>query len=270
MKNTLQVHLVQFSIAWEDQEKNYRNVLALLGKNPPAEGSVVCLPELFSTGYTMRAEKFAENLHQSPTLRFLSGIAQFYECFVIGSLIIRSKSGKPTNSALALSPEGKVLSRYDKIHLLPLGKEHKAYKQGNRTTAFKIKGKLFSILVCYDLRFPELFRILYEKNVSGIFLLANWPAKRHDHWEILTQARAVENQCYLFCVNRTGRDPHHRFKGESRIIDPFGRVLSSSKSPGVVSKTVDIDHPEEEKKRLPFYSSRAKRIYKKYPPYNEP
>jgi omega-amidase len=268
MTEKLDIHLVQFSIIWEDQEKNYAKVLSLLRKNPPKKGSVICLPELFSTGYTPAPHRFAEKIKGSATIRFLRAIAREFSSFVIGSAVLHSsESSKPFNSAVALSPDGEIISRYDKIHLLPLGKEARAYGKGRKISMFRVKNRLFSIFICFDLRFPELFRSAYDRDVDGIFILANWPSVRQRHWEILTKARAVENQCYIFGVNRTGRDPYSSYKGGSCIIHPSGEALATSQREGILSCRVSLKETAEERKMLPFKKSRRTTVYKNYPPY---
>ena len=150
----------------------------------------------------MNPDKFAESPENSQTIKFLSYIARSYRCYVIGSLILKSKKNRPLNSAVAISPDGKLLYKYDKIHLLPLGKESTVYSYGENIGCFKIYGYIFSILICFDLRFPEPFRILYNKGVTGIFILANWPSIRQLHWDSLLRARAIENQSFIIGINR--------------------------------------------------------------------
>lgn len=266
--NYINVHLVQFSIAWENKRRNYKKVSSLLKKASPKSGSVICLPELFATGYTMNPSRFKEGTKKSPTCDFLASLAVQHKSFVIGSLVTPSKSrAKPFNSAVVFSPKGKIIYQYDKIHLFPLGKEHKVYKKGEGIGVFRIKGKLFSILICFDLRFPELFRFLYAKNVTGIFLPANWPSARQKHWKALTLSRAIENQCYIFGVNRTGRDPHNKYKGGTCIIHPTGETLISSGKEGIISYKIDLNASSAIKKKYPFNKSRSIDVYKNFLPY---
>ena len=267
-KNTRPVCLVQLSLCWENQKKNYNRIFSLLEKNPPPEGSIICLPELFSTGYTMRPHLFSEHPGTSETQDFLASLAKRYHSHIIGSLIVRLPGqNRPFNSAIVLSPEGKTLRRYDKVHLFPLGRESRAYSPGKSISVFSIKGKLFSVFICYDLRFPELFRIAREKKVAGAFLIANWPAERQSHWENLIRARAVENQYFVMAVNRCGRDPVHSYKGGSCIIDPSGKTLISSRRQEILTLEIDLDAVSRERASLPFQRSSVFDVYKKYKPY---
>ena len=141
-KNTLSVCLVQLSLHWEDQKKNYSRVSSLLEQNPPPKGSIICFPELFSTGYTMRPHLFSERPGRSETQDFLASLAKKYHSYIIGSLIVRLPGqNRPFNSAIVLSPEGKTLCRYDKVHLFPLGRESRAYSPGKSISVFSIKRK---------------------------------------------------------------------------------------------------------------------------------
>lgn len=239
----------------------------MLKKHPVERESLICFPEYFATGFTLSPGKTAERA-SGPTSEFLSQVATEHSCYVIGSSIMKSsKDPKPRNSALVFSPKGKKLVQYDKTHLFSPGGEKNTYSSGTKVSAFQVRDRLFSVLLCFDLRFPELFRILYEKNVSGIFVLANWPAARHHHWSTLLRARAIENQCFVFGVNRTGSDVRYRYSGGSAIIDPSGHVLSQSRKSTVVSAEIDIEQPVRERHSFPVKKERQIHLYKKYKPY---
>ncbi|MCK5707669.1 MAG: carbon-nitrogen family hydrolase [Candidatus Aureabacteria bacterium] len=267
IKKRLNVHLLQFSISWEKREKNFKKVLSILKKNRIKKGSIICLPEYFATGFTLNSRNLAED-EKGPTSSFLSFLAKEYSSFVIGSSIIKTSNKKrPTNSALVFSSNGKRIVRYDKSHLFTPGKEKTFYSRGKNISTFKVKGKLFAVVICFDLRFPELFRILYEKNVTGIFVIANWPETRHHHWETLLRARAIENQCFIFGVNRKGSSPYQNYKGGTSIIGPFGNIIESSGRKNMISAEIDINNADNEKKRFSIKNDRAFDTYKKYNPY---
>lgn len=264
----MDISLLQFNIDWENQEGNYRKVSHLVSLMKPEKNSIICLPELFSTGYTMKASEFQEKPATSKTLTFLREIACAYKIYVIGSLALSGNNReKPTNSAIVIDPQGNLIYRYDKVHLLPLSQEPESYQKGSTVSLFTIQEYRFSVLICYDLRFPEIFRILYHQSVDAIFIIANWPSQRHSHWETLIKARAIENQCYIFAVNRVGKDPFHSYKGGTSIISPQGDVLSALSDEGYLSKNIDMELSRQIVKQLPFRKSRAFDIYKSHLPY---
>lgn len=264
----MNIYLAQLNIVWEDKKANYNKLEKLLKKTNPHAGSIVVLPELFSTGYTMNANVFAENPESSPTFEFLKGLAQKYQIYILGTLIMEvSDDSLPTNSVLAISPQGHILARYDKIHLLPISGEPQAYCPGVALSAFNVGDMRFGILACYDLRFPEVFRIFYHQGVEGIFVVANWPASRHLHWETLLRARAIENQCYILAVNRVGSDPSNKYHGGSTVISPLGDILCVSHKEEILSCLIDPVSVKVAQRQFPFKPSCDIPLYKKYAPY---
>lgn len=264
----MNIYMAQLNIAWENKKANYSKLERLLKKANPHAGSIVALPELFSTGYTMNAEAFAENLESSPTFEFLKGLAQKYHIYILGTLTMTASDGAlPTNSVLAISPQGHILARYDKIHLLPISDEPQAYSPGSALSAFNVGDMRFGILICYDLRFPEVFRIFYHQGVEGMFVVANWPASRHLHWETLLRARAIENQCYLLAVNRVGPDPSNKYHGGSTVISPLGDILCASHKEEILSCLIDPVLVKSVRRQFPFKTSCNIPLYQKYAPY---
>ena len=264
----MNIYLAQLNTVWEDRMKNYDRLNMLLEKANPHAGSIVALPELFSTGYTMNSKVLEEKPVSSPTFEFLKGLAQKYHIYILGTLIMAvSDDGLPTNSVLAISPQGHILTRYDKIHLLPTSGEPQSYTPGSALSTFNVGDMRFGVLVCYDLRFPEIFRIFYHQGIEGIFVVANWPASRHLHWETLLRARAIENQCYVFAVNRVGSDPYNSYNGGSTVISPSGEILCVSHKERIFSCLIDPVLVKAVRRQLPFITSCNIPLYQKYAPY---
>jgi omega-amidase len=263
------ISLLQLDVVWENQEANYRKVENMLAEIRPGSHCLVCLPELFSTGYTMNSNVFQEYSTTSRTLSFLADIAQTYQIYIVGSLIMYTSDKElPTNSAVVVNPQGNFIFRYDKIHLLPLSREQEFYQSGSEVSFFTIDGFRFSVVICYDLRFPEIFRILYHNNIDAVFIIANWPSLRHSHWETLIKARAVENQCFIFAVNRVGKDPNHTYEGGTSIVLPQGDVLSLlTEEEGFILEKIDLNLSRQVSEKLPFKKSCKFIVYKNYPPY---
>src|SRR6185295_13234716 len=185
------------------------------------------LPEMSCTGFSMDAAKIHEP-ENGPTEQFYSHLAKQYGCCLVGGVVTRSASGKGLNQSVAFGADGKLLSRYSKIHPFALGGELKSYDKGNEVMTFQWQNFLCSPFVCYDLRFPEVFRTAARRGAELLVVIADWPVKRIHHWITLLQARAIENLAYVIGVNRTGTEPSYQYNGRSIIVDPHGKILADA------------------------------------------
>lgn len=217
----------QLDIAWEDKRANYKKVRALLESASPPPESLVVLPEMFSTGFSMNVSAIQEGA-TSETERFLESVAREFRVFVLGGLVTPGKDGRGRNEAVVFHPDGKLLARYCKIHPFTFGGETQHYEAGSDIVLFDWAGFKVAPFVCYDLRFPEIFRIAAKRGAQLFAVIANWPSKRVNHWITLLQARAIENQAYVVGVNRSGNDPKLAYPGRSLIIDPLGEVIADA------------------------------------------
>jgi omega-amidase len=235
----MKVIAIQLDIAWENKLANYAKVRALCaGAGIPA-GSLIVLPEMFATGFSMN---LAATLEEQPseTERFLSELARRYESWIIGGLVASGTNGRGRNEAVALSPEGELVARYCKCQPFSLGGETEHHEAGEEIVTFKWNDLIVAPLICYDLRFPELFRSALQRGAHLFVVIANWPVKREGHWIKLLQARAIENQAYVVGVNRCGDDPHFQYSGRSLIVNPHGDIIADAGSrEGMISAEVD-------------------------------
>lgn len=233
----------QLGIVWEDKPANYQRVEALVATaNLPAE-TLLLLPEMFATGYSMRAETVAEPL-DGPTAGFLADLARRYRLWVQGGVAIRSgEAERPRNETLVFSPTGDLAARYAKIHLFSFAREPAHYAPGESLARWAWQGTSVSPAICYDLRFPELFRAAAVSGVEVFTVIACWPAAREEHWLTLLRARAIENQGYVAAANRCGADPFGlAYTGRSQIIDPRGQILADAgNGAGVIQAEIDLD-----------------------------
>ena len=197
----------QLDVAWEDKPANYRRAEVLVDSAAIPEGTLVLLPEMFATGFTMNAATVAEPI-DGPTPRFLAGLARRHQIFVLAGVVVRDHDApRPRNVALVLAPDGRLLARYAKMHLFSFADEPGHYSSGESVVPFAWHQATVAPSICYDLRFPELFREATARGAEILAVIACWPAPREEHWLALLRARAIENQCYVAAVNRCGRDP---------------------------------------------------------------
>jgi omega-amidase len=235
----MRIVAVQSDIAWEDKTENFTRVRALLAGQAIESGSLIVLPEMFATGFSMNVAGIAEP-EDGPTHGFLAELAREYASTVVGGVVTRAADGRGLNQAVVFDPAGKLLVRYSKIHPFSFGGESEHFAGGDQVLTFPWQGFTASAFVCYDLRFPEVFRHAARKGAELLIVIANWPEARSSHWQALLPARAIENQCYLVGVNRVGSDPQLQYAGHSRIFDPKGHVLAAAETATqVISAAVD-------------------------------
>jgi predicted amidohydrolase len=199
----------------------------------------------------MKASEFAEEL-TGESFSFFSETAQKYSAHILAGFIEKSEK-KFFNALLHISPEGKLVKSYRKMHPFSYSTEDKNYSKGEDTVITKINDFSTGLSICYDLRFPELYRQYAKKKVDMIVVIANWPDTRIEHWRTLLRARAIENQCYVLGVNRVGDDPKLKYPGFSSIIDPMGNeIISVPSEEKIVSAEVLKEKADEVKNNLPF------------------
>ncbi len=236
----MKIYCLQFDIAWHDKLANFEKVRLLLSAAKPEKGSLVLLPEMFATGFSMDVPAIAEPA-RGPTHDFLARLAQDFAITLIAGVVRTGPDGQGRNRALVLSATGELLADYAKLHPFTFGGESKHYRAGDSLALFPWQNATILPAICYDLRFPELFRAGIQAGAQIITLIANWPAARESHWLALLTARAIENQCYVAACNRCGKDPNTSYCGRSVIIDPHGNLLADAGAAEMpISAEVDL------------------------------
>ena len=238
----LHVVACQIEIAWERPEVNCEAVTALLETAPPPRGSLVVLPEMFSTGFSMHLDATAQGPDRA-TERFMAATAGRLGVCLVGGVVRRDPPATlALNQAVAFGADGDELARYSKIHPFSFAGEDRRFARGAGVVTFPWGGFTVAPFVCYDLRFPEVFRVATRAGANLLVVIANWPAAREAHWLVLLAARAIENQAYVVGVNRCGRDPNAAYSGRSRVLDPRGNVIAEAGGEaGVVEADLDLD-----------------------------
>lgn len=225
----MKIALLQMDIVWGDPEENVRKAEALRASQPGAD--LYVLPEMWATGFATLPEGLAEKESHSVALDWMKKTASDYSCAVCGSLAVEvedEQGGSYRNRLYFVTPDS--ISYYDKHHLFAHGHEHEHYTAGQTHTIVNWKGVRFLLLTCYDLRFPVWARYGWAGEYDAIIYVANWPHSRMDAWNVLTHARAIENQSYVIAVNRVGSDPSCSYTGGSMMIDPIGRTICACKN----------------------------------------
>jgi omega-amidase len=218
----MRVSLVQTDLVWENPAAN-RNKMEQLIEPLKGYTDLVLLPEMFTTGFTMQAEQWAEDWNISPTSAWMRAQAAQLEAAVAGSYIVYD-AGNYHNRLVWAYPDGRVMW-YNKRHLFSLAGEHEHYSSGRQKVRIDWMGFRVCPFICYDLRFP-----VWSRNVGGGYDLAvyvaNWPEARIDAWRTLLKARAIENQCYVVGVNIIGTDGKGlNYPGASSAFNYLGEEI---------------------------------------------
>lgn len=218
---------LQLDTVWENKAANHAKALALLDQVRPPAGSLVVLSEMFATGFSMNVAAIQDS-ESCETQDFLSRTAASREIYLLGGVVTQDKNGRGRNEAVVYAPDGRELARYCKLHPFTLGGEAEHYDAGDELCLFRWQEFTVAPFICYDLRFPEVFRSAAKRGANLFTVIASWPSPRADHWFSLLKARAIENQAYVIGVNRCGQDPKLPHSGHSVIFDPSGKLLADA------------------------------------------
>ena len=229
--SALSFTLIQTQLHWEDKTANLQ-MLEQKINSIQEKTNVVVLPEMFSTGFSMKPEQLAETM-EGPTIEWMKKVAATKKIILTGSVIIE-ENGNYFNRLIWMLPNGQY-GVYDKRHLFAYGEEDKHYSAGTQRLIASVNGWKINLQVCYDLRFPVWSRQAPSPPGEGrgeafeydvLVYVANWPERRNVAWKSLLRARAIENQCYVIGVNRVGNDGNNIYhSGDSMVIDPLGEIL---------------------------------------------
>jgi omega-amidase len=259
--SSLTFTLIQTHLYWEDKKAN----LAMLEEKINSikeKTEVVVLPEMFSTGFSMKPAQLAE-IMEGETVQWMKRVADAKKIILTGSVIINDgtdSEGAPRyyNRLVWMLPNGQY-GIYDKRHRFAYAGEDAHYRAGDKRLIASVKGWKINLQVCYDLRFPVWARQHPFTSDGGpeydvLIYVANWPERRSHAWKTLLQARAIENQCYVIGVNRVGDDGNGIYhSGDSMVIDPMGEtVYTKNKEEDVFTVTLDKNHLQSIREKLPF------------------
>lgn len=228
---------------------------------------LLCLPEMVTTGFDWKKNRQLL-AHAAEHHDEVSQIAKSHKIAICGSFLERSPSGKSSNCLIYFNENGEILAKYRKLYLFSLFHEDEHVEPGQEFVVKDIGHCRAGFAVCYDLRFPELFRRNTELGAQIQILPAAFPHPRLEHWRTLVRARAIENQCFFVAVNQAGVEGHgasvgstHYF-GHSMVVDPWGEVLAEAgEAPELMTVEVDIDRVEQTRAKLTALKDRRPELY---------
>lgn len=250
----MKISLAQTQIVWEDKQKNIANAESLVSNLKNAE--VVLFPEMSFTGFSMNTESTKES--DGYTIGEMKRLAVSYR-LSIGFGWVKDCGEKCENHYSIVDASGQMVCDYTKIHPFSYSGEDRYFRGGEEIVTFDMLGSPFSVFICYDLRFPELFRAIANE-VHAVIIPANWPATRAEHWKTLLRARAIENQVTIFAINCYGNMGGQYYSGDSCVINPNGDILEMlSDREGVIIFDF-IDRVEEYRASFPVLWDRRELI----------
>jgi omega-amidase len=262
--SSLTITTIQANLYWENKQANLLMLEDKL-RNIEERTEIVVLPEMFSTGFSMRPRDLAETM-EGETVSWMRSMAEKYRVVLTGSVIIEEDK-QYFNRLIWMLPNGQF-GFYDKRHLFAFAGEQLQYTAGKQRKIASVKGWKINLQVCYDLRFPVWARqqthshpemAEEEQNASHeydvLIYVANWPERRNHAWKTLLCARAIENQCYVVGVNRVGKDGNDIYhSGNTMVIDPLGEVMyHMANEEDTFTITLQKDHLETIRNKFPFW-----------------
>ncbi len=259
--SNLRISLVQTPLHWEDKKANL-DMFQKKITGIPDKTELIILPEMFSTGFSMEKESLAETM-DGETVEWMRNTAAKKSAIITGSIIAKEDGAEGAaffNRLIWMLPTGEF-GFYDKRHLFTYGKEDQHYSVGKKRFIASVNGWKINLQICYDLRFPVWLRQYHaqeprtQPEYDLLIVVANWPSARSHAWKTLLQARAIENQCYVIGVNRTGSDGKGlQYAGESMIVGPLGESIKMLGAEDIIfSHTLDREKLEEVRLKFPFW-----------------
>ena len=256
------IGLAQMDIVFGNPEENKEKVEKWVEIASDQGCGTVVLPELWPTGYDLtRLDDIADEGAKDSSI-FLSSLSKKYSIHIVGGSVPNKTEQGVANTLLVTNSDGELVKKYSKLHLFKLMDEHHYLVPGLDMGMFTLQGEEMAGLICYDIRFPEWFRKHVLQGAKVVYVVAEWPEKRIDHWQTLLRARAIENQCFVIACNRVGSDPNNEFGGCSLIIDPWGDILSKgSRSEELVTAEINLQEVEKVRKQIPIFQDRRPEFY---------
>ncbi|PMC35263.1 carbon-nitrogen hydrolase [Bacillus sp. UMB0899] len=254
---------IQLDIKFGDPDFNYQQVEKKIAQAVQQEQSTtIVLPELWTTGYDLTRLEEISDENGEKTTSFLQELAKKYNVHIVGGSIAKKIDKQVTNTMLVVDNTGQLIHEYSKLHLFKLMNEHHYLTAGSEKGLFDLGGMKSAGVICYDIRFPEWIRAHTTMGAEVLFVVAEWPMPRLNHWKTLLLSRAIENQCYVVACNRAGTDPDNEFAGHSLIINPWGDILAEADgNPGMISAELDIEMVKKVRNQIPIFDDRLPHHY---------
>lgn len=257
----MKIGCIQLNVGFGKVNENFERAEKFIREAASQGAEIVILPEMWNTGYAL--EKLDELADEEGvrTKTFLKDLASELGIHIVGGSVATKSEGKFYNTMYVVNGEGELVSEYSKVHLFRLMDEEKYLEAGDQMNRFALGDLEAGGVICYDIRFPEWLRAHALAGAKVLFVSAQWPTPRIDHWKTLLQARAIENQCFVIAINRIANKVEN-FNGQSMIIEPWGEVLwTGAEDEELAIVDVDFSKVDEVRGRIPVYDDRRPGLY---------
>lgn len=259
----MKISCIQMDMLLGDVEYNFAHAEQLIRDTVASEGcDVVVLPETWNTGFFPADLAPCADDNGKRTKATFSALARELNVNIVCGSVANKKADGFYNTAYVFDRAGNVVAEYDKTHLFTPSGEHHSFTSGTHTCNFTLEGKKCALIICYDIRFPELTRTCTLQGVDLMFVVAQWPDKRSMHLDTLARARAIENQMFLALCNSVGTAGATKNGGHSAIIDPWGEYLAKAgEAEEVISGTLDFSVIEGIRSSINVFRDRRAELY---------
>ncbi len=258
----LAISIGQMDVQLGLPQENLAVVTRMTAEAARRGSDVVVFPELWSTGYDLENGADYATGTDAGIFAEVAALAKANKIAILGSCLADLGAGRIGNTAVFFDKNGVAQGEYSKTHLFRLMNEEQYLVAGDTRTLLNTEWGKMGVAICYDLRFPELFRAYALAGAKLIFLPSEWPHPRLAHWRTLLQARAIENQLFMVACNRVGTTGETAFFGHSAIIDPWGAfVVEAGESEMLITAVIDLDNVDEVRQKIPIFQDRRPEIY---------
>jgi len=263
----MKISLAQFEVTRANAEANLARIAELAAQARASGSDLLCLPEMCTTGFDWEYNR-AHLDAAGAQVETVASIAKTHSIAICGSFLEQTEAGNAANCFHYFDGKGALLARYRKLHLFTLFHEERHVEAGNEYITFETGGARFGAAICYDLRFPELFRATTEAGAIIQLLPAAFPHPRLEHWRTLVRARAIENQTYFVAINQCGVEGHGssvgeiRYFGHSMVIDPWGEIVAEADEvPCLLQVEIDLALVAKVRSKLSAWEDRRKNVF---------
>ena len=264
----MRVSILQMHVTIGDRNRNYSRLKrmmeeAMRGVGENSRPDVILLSELWDVGFYPKPLDDYADKGGSATREILSTLAAKYSVNIVGGSCVIKTGHDIRNECLVMNRKGELIANYDKTHLFSPAKEGKAFKRGDHLSIFTLDGAKCGVIICYDLRFPELIRKLALSDISVLFVPAAWPTERLAHCRTLLEARAIENEIFIAAANGSGTFATGvPLAGHSMLLDPWGKIMDESKlDETIISADFDLAMREAIKSKIDVFADRREDLY---------
>lgn len=258
----LTISLGQMDVLLGQPEQNLAKVRSLCAEAATRGSDWLVLPELWSTGYDLENAGIYATPTDQGIFAEICHLAQKHQLYLLGSCLSRMGEGGYGNTLTVFTPDGTVAGEYSKIHLFRLMQEEQFLTPGNQLVLAETPWGKVGLTICYDLRFPELFRTYALQGAKIVVVPAEWPHPRLAHWQTLLRARAIENQLFVVACNRVGSSKDSHFFGHSALIDPWGEtIIQGDEKEEILTATIDTDLVDMVRRKIPVFADRRPSLY---------